>query len=602
MSSPGPSAPKKRAQYTIRACNGCRRRRCKCDGVQPTCGTCAFYGHECSWSVDNDTSRPPTKQLVESLRVKIQVLEAEIRDLQIKHKESDAVPTSLEPSGSLGISRADPSLGGLLIPNEFRPTVHATGQYPLARWSQGQRPMDGTAPSPITQTSSSAYQYIFNIDTSTPPNQQSENILRSLSCDWSRHLPPLDEVQLSRLEHDTILDRYFNYYACWLLTLIPQLFLRDMLSSLAHDPPNPPLAPHRHYSALLHCALLAFAVALSDDPFISQRATRERFARHAKQLLEKELHHPSMTLAQSLALLSEYHRGIGEREKAYMYMGMSIRAVRAISSKGGEFSQSNPTDFAPRRNDMLHSWNFWSLCSQDKLMSLEYKSDFGLASPRTSALPPWGDLNIDQDWYNNPTLGLESGTAHNGRLTEVFGQSCKLMQIAEDIIATIHSKTRSGLTLEKEEAMNIHGKLEAWMNGLSLELLISDDLNTFAAPLPHIIALNVCYWWLLLLVHQPFYGGLPNDAQPSVDLSTQRCDHAARMTVKLINLYSYWHPLRFFPRNMMQVIFAAGSIFLQQYTQLPTNASEARANAQMGIQNCVGALRIISQTWEPAEA
>ncbi|KEP45869.1 fungal zn, 2-cys(6) binuclear cluster domain protein, partial [Rhizoctonia solani 123E] len=38
-----PPMSKRRGQYVSRACNECRRRRCKCDGGQPSCGACVFY-------------------------------------------------------------------------------------------------------------------------------------------------------------------------------------------------------------------------------------------------------------------------------------------------------------------------------------------------------------------------------------------------------------------------------------------------------------------------------------------------------------------------------------------------------------------------------
>jgi hypothetical protein len=43
-------------------------------------------------------------------------------------------------------------------------------------------------------------------------------------------------------------------------------------------------------------------------------------------------------------------------------------------------------------------------------------------------------------------------------------------------------------------------------------------------------------------------------------------------------------------------------VFVQEHGLLPTNANEARAGAQIGVQECIDALRIISQTWECAES
>jgi hypothetical protein len=164
------------------------------------------------------------------------------------------------------------------------------------------------------------FQYIFNIDASIPFDAQTPENQASLSCEWNRYLPDLGIVQLSRLEHDVILFRCFNYGASWLSGLIPDLFLRDFIDCLKPETTHPPTVLH-HYTPLLHCSLLAFGAAFSDNPNIRVGSTRAKFASHAKQWLDEEFGRSNPTLILSLALLSEYHYGIGERNAGYMYMG-----------------------------------------------------------------------------------------------------------------------------------------------------------------------------------------------------------------------------------------------------------------------------------------
>lgn len=176
------------------------------------------------------------------------------------------------------------------------------------------------------------YQYIFHINTSIPYEDLSQEAQLSLAYDWSRNLPHLADLPLSRLEHDTLLYRSFKYGTSWLLALIPDLFLRDLLcfnsfgpSSALARPPTP------HYSPLLHCCLLAFATAYSDNNEIRSHIVRDRIAAYAKQLLDEEFGHPAPSLVQALALLAEYHCGIGERDAGYMYMGASHRRILVSS-------------------------------------------------------------------------------------------------------------------------------------------------------------------------------------------------------------------------------------------------------------------------------
>ncbi|EUC57316.1 hypothetical protein RSOL_218040 [Rhizoctonia solani AG-3 Rhs1AP] len=81
---------------------------------------------------------------------------------------------------------------------------------------------------------------------------------------------------------------------------------------------------------MLHCALLAYGSAFSDNPELRSPALRAEFARYAKQWLDYEFERPVMGLVRALALLAEYHCGIGEWGTGYMYMGMSIRATQLL--------------------------------------------------------------------------------------------------------------------------------------------------------------------------------------------------------------------------------------------------------------------------------
>lgn len=67
--------------------------------------------------------------------------------------------------------------------------------------------------------------------------------------------------------------------------------------------------------------------------------------------------------------------------------------------------------------------------------SLEYNRDFDLTSTRTNAQPPYIDLHLDHNmWHNTLPPGSVEGANRNSRITEVFELSCRLMQIAADII------------------------------------------------------------------------------------------------------------------------------------------------------------------------
>jgi len=129
------------------------------------------------------------------------------------------------------------------------------------------------------------------------------------SCDWSRFLPallkdglplpsansppqmnspPIGDRQsptqvrayaaLTQAEHDAALKEYFTYAASWQMRVVPRLFMRDMRKMLSltpsgedspeHEHENSPLRVS-HYSASLHCAILAEAGAFAPSDCVS---------------------------------------------------------------------------------------------------------------------------------------------------------------------------------------------------------------------------------------------------------------------------------------------------------------------------------------------
>ncbi|KAF8601515.1 hypothetical protein BDV93DRAFT_558352 [Ceratobasidium sp. AG-I] len=523
-------------------------------------------GHDCSWKVEDDARRPATKQLVESLRIKIQVLEAEVSRLQAQNEDNPA-----GPSNTIG-SHA-PEHSGSLSSSSSMPVLSGTGENPLPSSVASNTTLTGTINDVQEESSyierhplstkilstTLTYQYIFHIDISVPPESLPEATQLSLACDWGRNLPQLGNVLLSRLEHDTLLYRSFKYGTSWLLAVVPDLFLRDLLYFNGFEPSNAlSRLPTPHYSPLLHCCLLAFATAYSDSNEIRSYIVRNQFAAHAKRLLDDELAQPAPSLIQALALLAEYHCGIGERDAGYMYMGMSFRAARALKLlndpkvvEGGESSLSP--------DSIINEWLFWSAFAQDKLMVLEFARGYDIPLPPAGVnLPAISLVQDTPPWSAGPDATSGSSDNQSNRVTQVFLETSKLMIITARITDTIYCQGPSETFVpEDSTAINLHLQLDTWFNKLPSELLIS--IRASIAPLPYVILINICYWRILMYLHQPFYQrNLPTDGPPNrdsrlfSDLSIKMCDRAAYKILQLINIFDQSYGLRFFPRNMMQ--------------------------------------------------
>jgi hypothetical protein len=187
-------------------------------------------------------------------------------------------------------------------------------------------PLEDSSPQLPQPSDSYAYQYIFSRDHSIPPHLQPRETQLSDQCDWSRHLclSQLDpSIGFDRMEHDILLERCFSFHTLWLRVIEPEYFLRDMLAQLT--PGYVTMVPQQtralSYSPILHCALIGFAAAFSDNPKVKAKSTRYHFIQCAKRVLESECERPTLTVVQAMSFLSEAHGSLGERGLAYLYFG-----------------------------------------------------------------------------------------------------------------------------------------------------------------------------------------------------------------------------------------------------------------------------------------
>lgn len=70
------------------ACDRCRSKKIRCDGVRPTCSQCSSVGFECRTS-DKLSRRAFPRGYTESLEERVRALEAEVRELKDLLDEKD---------------------------------------------------------------------------------------------------------------------------------------------------------------------------------------------------------------------------------------------------------------------------------------------------------------------------------------------------------------------------------------------------------------------------------------------------------------------------------------------------------------------------------
>ncbi|TBU44341.1 hypothetical protein BD309DRAFT_1080110 [Dichomitus squalens] len=624
--------PSGRGTYAKQACSHCRKRKSKCDGRAPVCGPCEKAGRasECTWGKET-AKKARTQQHFESLENYIRALEAKVKDLQADleycRKQHGGPPNAHSPSDSLEVAAAsivprqdssepevssDNEGGGSTsgesgIENLISPTRHLVLQDtdleyhgPTSVWRLGAQRASPAASDAKKSTSPE------------PPNSSTS----STYFDWSRYLPP--EVPLSRQEHDRLLEILCKFNMCWGLRIIPELFLRDMHRALSVPPtPQPPRSAH--YSPMLHNAALALACSYSDDPVLKDIRSRRLFATRAKKYIEGECQKPTIALVTALGTLALFHSVCGEQSLGYLYFGMAGRMSQSLGLK---------IDCSPwvkqgliTQEDMLdRNWSYWTIFNQDILWSLYVGRECCVTPhPKDAQFPvPFVGSEVDTaPWYWAPS----KLPPQPSNVVKCFEATCDLMVIARRIFdfvwvslwisgvfpQTINVLLSNGLGpgSKRESTLQTVSELDIQLNNWKDSLPPDVDLTAASRPsaLPHRLMLHLAYWWLLLLLHRPFYRRAKSGSTgPDIDHVKLR-NRASDNIMLLLGIWNEKYSLRYVPITLMQVAYCAGTAFVLsavQATSGPRLGRVALSSALTQAEQCIRYLLISGQSFECA--
>ncbi|KAI0051397.1 hypothetical protein FA95DRAFT_1554474 [Auriscalpium vulgare] len=595
----------RRGNYARRACNHCRRRKSKCDGNEPQCGPCMTSGHECTWGPES-AKRPNTKQYVDSLKSMVRQLDKRNKMLQERLQEvtkgtakDHIVPdftnyAELDTLVADGSSeRGSPSSDDMLKTEEpedaeieqlCAPTHHLRLDDDDTLHLYGPTSIFRLAPRRSVGTS--RYQEVADSNAESYQLLVAQNgASAQTEIDWARHLPV--ENPLSRAEHDRLLDLMFRFFTSWCLRVIPELFLMDMHRSLS-IPRSEPTLKTAHYSPLLHNALLSVAAAFSDDPLVKDPVARRRYADRARDLMEGECERPKLSAILGLSILANYHSTSGNPTLGYMYFGISARLSQALGLgldctpwvQAGLISESGKLD---------RNWGFWTTYCQDTTWSLYVGRDFCVSSlSDVQRIPvPFVDTKLDEiPWHWPPGQNKRPNY-----LSRTFAATAELLQIARLIMDVVSNFSRLGARQEANDFLiaQMDLKLSTWKENLSAEVDISK--STYTMAMPHQLMLQMTHSWLAIILHRPFYRRRRANDDCNEEDHIKPCNRAASEIMELAETWRKQYTLRYVPITFIQVVSAAGTIFILSAVQATTGPrlaaaalSAAQAKAEQAIQ------------------
>ncbi|KAI8886023.1 hypothetical protein K501DRAFT_214451, partial [Backusella circina FSU 941] len=558
------------------ACIRCRKKKVKCDFVQPTCGRCAIAGLPCSYAT------PPRRvdghafdQLgnhVEELKERMQKMQSELammknnlhpfagsvaphstEDDSASHHAMttmDHQPGNGSSNSSMALATPEQSVTWKLSlsPSGLRIDTNIASVADLYRIllngiSQLNINNDSTT-SLFNPESRSSPQHHTNqksnrsSSSATAPSLQSRKTaaaaaasssvgyLDSMQDNSSKgRLWEVDDNEARKIlqeksSDDTLPKEKLNelmhtcYHQCFVAYQIVDQASFTM-SAVSEGGLDPLLANSIHAWVSKHGCIYHNASPRQDPTTMG-----EVYFKNARQLLKKCFDISSPTTIQALLNLYMYQLSSERSSLAYLYIGLAIRMAQDLKFHKKEHM---PADLNQRETNKRLWWSaYWlDLCA-------------ALESNRPTMVD---DKDCDLDY----PVRLDHEDDETGYRIHYTVNSIKLMRIRKDITKHLPSE-QSGQSL-LSAISRLENALTHWLQELPQELHF--DLETFATPIATesfryeaCLLLNIQYQTTWIMLHKFFLPKQDQAATPVALLSLNICTKSANLVTRMLVIYA----------------------------------------------------------------
>ncbi|KAH7144188.1 C6 transcription factor [Dactylonectria estremocensis] len=495
------------------ACEICRKRKRKCDGIRPLCSWCLANNKECQYVEEKPRKRKWDDDYVASLEQQIILLREYVTSLE----SSDTI--SSRPSAIKAIfaenSHPTPSKIGVVERGAEldAPRDQIRTLSDLVSDDGGISSSDASA---LNDVSSMIWRMTIRDDGETSFTGPSGNFcfptvrhdITSKSNTTERVPPVVDIYETTKpLVNQASREILFNIFSH---SINPtHQFVGPFSIELLkiHTPSN---------MELLECAILAAGTVLSDDS--ETRTLGDGLASYARTIaLHQCCRNPDVYTVQALGILSWRELALDEENMAWLYNSMaaslclhlglhvsSLDALREASRSVGSPSTKDSNDLRVRA--------FWSSFLLDRIAT----SLLG-----RNCMIPWRRVQAA------PFLSATSSPPSMDEL--IFAAQCRLWFIHDQFMDSIYSFEFKGFNFTQRQRI----LLEAREQLLSFHRQLDPNLHlTGDAYSPNLIYLHMAYNTSQLLFHRPY---LNEDRQTSpYQLALQSMSTAAGAVSRLI--------------------------------------------------------------------
>ncbi|RIA83396.1 fungal-specific transcription factor domain-containing protein [Glomus cerebriforme] len=538
-----------------RACDTCRRKKVRCDGVQPgsdppSCTNCKAYGYECAF-IDAPKKRGPPKGYIEALETRLQRMESILGGLvqsgdlpegtissnlewinvnesnfRSAQESNNSTSSRLRKSPSINSTSTNKnnSRNGRTSSSKNLMTSSSSGhkhyknngqssdseeclssdsnEYSGSRYdlndSMGQLAMDESGHTKYLGNSSGVF--LLKITKKVANGQ----IISMPTSDW--HIPPIKRIgssEVLELPPKELCDQLLEAYWKEVHPYMPFIDKQDLMEKYNNLEAN-------YSSIILLYAIFSITARFVNDPSIrmySEGFPGSVFYVKAKELLKDEFDKASISIVQALLMLSiQIH---GQKDSVtWVYIGLAIRLAQDM----GLHRDSSKWNFDERQGEVRRRvW--WACCLIDRFSSAGLGRPLAINEADCDVdFPIAGKIPDDDNDTIEAWVEMIKGNLILGRiLNHVYGIKSKSSQgNVESILASLDNELN-------EWRDNLPKKFQfdpATMN--------SGDVKTNRKMFTHLL-----YYTEQILLHRPHIRGPKSKAPPSSIPSLTICTMAA---------------------------------------------------------------------------
>ncbi|KAF9930051.1 hypothetical protein BGZ67_006007 [Mortierella alpina] len=402
---------------------------------------------------------------------------------------------------------------------------------------------------------------------------------------WSHSLQITSERELPHREDMMhLLNLYFQYMYPFAPMFIRKSFMKEFESR------RPDLT-----QILLLNAIFCNACWFSDDPTIKQDAVK--YFSRAKIILDETYHVSSVSIVQSLVLMSHHQFAQGNYSGGWLYTGMAIRIAHEIGLHRQDISTNMPEQGEVRKR----VW--WALYLCDRFGSSMLGRPLSINDEDFSVQMPsddWIPKVFGEDIVEYP---FEPETVISFRLFWTVKLIIKMGEVLNTMYS-IGAETDDALLAElsKTQLPQLHNSLTSWFLALPKELMYTPyATDGDAAPSSPTALMHMIYYNCLTMLHRPYLRSFEPTTIDSnfLDSSRSICTAAATNVCHIIDSLLQNGQLRGASHYSAACLLSAGTVHIHN-ALVPTPGTLETTRA--GIIKTLRAAQELIKTFPAVEA